>query len=114
MFNRFRRPLTVTREQPGQYVDGIWQPGTSETLTARCSVQPIGVNDMDLLPEGRRDRQAFALYGKTELRMADDNAETNADRVEIDGAMFEVVHVELWKNGIINHCRALVTKEAEQ
>ena len=115
MFSRFRQPLTVTRDGgEGEWVNGIWQPGAPTTLTARCSVQPSNQNDMEMLPEGRRDRQAFTLYGRTELKMADDNAETNADRVEIYGDMFEVTHVERWTNGIINHFKSIVVKEAEQ
>lgn len=115
MLSRFRQALTVTRDGgAGEWVDGIWVPGAPAVLTIRCSVQPSNQNDMEMLPEGRRDRQAFTLYGKAELKTADDNAGTNADRIEIYGAMFEVMHVARWTNGIINHFKSIAVKEAEQ
>jgi len=110
----FRRTLTVTRTNPGQYVDGIWQEGAASTFEGRYSVQPASPDDMQRLPEGRRGRDAYTLYGEPELLQADANAGTNADRVEIDGAMFEVGATQEWRNGIIPHHRAVVTREPEQ
>jgi len=109
----FRRTLTVTRPT-GDYVDGIWVPGTPYTFEGRYSVQPASPDDMQRLPEGRRGRDAYTLYGEPELLQADANAGTNADRVEIDGATFEVGATQEWRNGIIPHHRAVVTREPEQ
>lgn len=110
----FRRTLTVTRTEPGQYVDGIWQEGAASTFEGKYSVQPTSPDDMQRVPEGRRDRVAYTLYGDPALRQADDDAGTNADRVEIDGASFEVSATQEWRNGIVPHHQAVVTKEPDQ
>lgn len=110
----FRRPLTVTRYGEGEWVDGMWQEGEPETLIIRASVQPTSPDDMEMLPEGRRDRQAFTLYSDDPFRTADDNEGTNADRVEIDGVTYEVSARAPWQNSIIPHHRSVVTKVAEQ
>lgn len=113
-FGIFRRPLTVTRYANGQWVDGIWQEGVAETLTMHASVQPTSPDDMVALPEGRRDRQAFTLYSNEALRVADDDGGTNADKVEISGATYEVSARQPWQNGIVPHHRSIVTKVPDQ
>lgn len=114
MFGIFRQPLSVKRYQPGQFVGGIWQEGGSTTLQINGSVQPTGPDDMQALPEGRRDRQAFILFSDERLNTADDNDGTNADVVTIDGQTYEVSARQPWQNGIIPHHRSIVTKEPEQ
>lgn len=114
MFGVFRKPLTVTREQPGQYVDGVWQPGTSATLTVNASVQPTTPDEMQMLPEGERDRQAFTLYSDTELLVSNDNTQQPSDRVQIDGATYKASARAPWQNSIIPHHRTVVVKENEQ
>jgi hypothetical protein len=109
MFSIFRRPLTITRHQPGQYVKGIWQEGATETFEAYYSVQPTSPDDMQSLPEGRRERRAYTLIGDTPLRSV--QTTTNPDLVEIDGEMYEVSAVQEWRNSIIPHTRVIVTRE---
>jgi hypothetical protein len=113
MFDVFRRSLTVIRQQPGQYVNGVWQPGSEETLTIRASVQPTSPDDIERLPEGRRERQAFTLYSSQALRIIDESEETNADIVEIDGQRYEATARQPWQNNLINHHRTIVTRISE-
>lgn len=110
MFGIFRRPLTVTRKSGGGYVDGIWQPGDETTITVKASVQPTSPDDMELLPEGRRDRQAFTLYCDTPLRVSGDVEGANADLVDIEGVSYEVSARRPWQNNIISHHVAVVTR----
>lgn len=114
MLDVFRQDLTVTRQQPGQYVDGIFQPGTTETLTVRASVQPVSPDDVQLLPEGKRNRQAFTLYSDAEINVADDQTTTAGDRVDIDGDTYQATARQPWQNSIIPHYRTVVVKEADQ
>ena len=110
MFGVFRRPLTVTRKSGGEYVDGIWQPGSESQITIQASVQPTSPDDMELLPSGRRDRQAFTLYADTPLRISGEVEGSNADTVNIDGAKYEASARRPWQNNIINHHVTVVTK----
>ena len=107
-----RMLLTIRRTTGGEYVDGLWQPGTETEFTARYSVQPTGKDDMEMLPEGRRERQAFTLFGDTPLRRADD--EGNADRVLIYGEWYEVNAHQPWRNGLVPHERMVVTRLEDQ
>jgi len=106
----FRRTLSIQRVSPGQYVNGIWQEGSISVVNGRYSVQPTSPDDMQRLPEGRRERVSYTLFGNPPLQTADDNAGTNADTVDINGETFEVSAVQLWENNIIPHCKAIVTK----
>lgn len=105
-----RQLLTVYRVSEGQYVDGIWQPGTETSFEARYSVQPTDTDDLESLPEGRRQQRAYTLIGSTELRGLTD---ANPDQVEIDGERYEVSAVRYWRNGIIPHTWAIVTRLEE-
>lgn len=110
----FNQPVKITRVGKGSWVNGIWQEGAPSAFVIQTSLQPASRNDMELLPEGRRGRQTFALYCQHGLRMTDDNAGTNADRAEIYGDMYTIQHVENWANGLIPHYKAIATREAEQ
>lgn len=114
MFGIFRKPLTVTRGAAGQYVDGIWQSGSESSFTIQASVQPTTPNDVQLLPEGKRDRLAYTLYSDTSLRIANDNTQEPGDIVTIDGDSFEAMARRPWQNSIIDHHVTIVVKEAEQ
>jgi len=109
-----RRPLTVTRYEPGAYDNdtGLWVEGETETFTASYSVQPTSPDDMQALPEGRREQRAYTLIGDTPLRSV--QATTNPDKVEVDGEKYEVSAVQEWRNSIVPHTRVIVTREPEQ
>lgn len=52
--------------------------------------------DLELLPEGFRTKQAVKIYSPEELRTGDAEAHVEADRVEYRGETFEVHSVEDW------------------
>lgn len=108
----FNRSVTVLRQAAGHYgSDGIWVAPVSVELTFYTSVQPVSPDDMALLPEGRRDQEAFALYTRRRINTA--QGDTNADRVEIDGRTYECLISESWQNGLIPHFRSVVVLEGE-
>lgn len=107
MFGVFRRSLTGYRVTPGQYVDGIWQDGTESEITVTASVQPTSNDDVEALPEGRRQARNYTLITDDDLRGLTD---ANPDQVEIEGERYEVSAIQLWANGIIPHKRAVVTR----
>jgi len=107
----FRRPLTVTRQQPGQYVDGIWQPGSTATLAIRASVQPATPDDVELLPSGQENNQAFTLYSDTALHVANEIDNTVGDLVQIGGLEYRAMARQPWQNGVVDHHKTVVVKE---
>ena len=102
-----RRTVTIYRQTGGEYVDGVWQAGSETELTGEYSVQPTSPDDMQTLPEGRRERRAYTLYGDDSLNPV---GTQNPDQVEIDGERYEVSAVQEWRNSIIPHCRSIVTR----
>ena len=107
----FRRPLTVTRKSAvDTYVKGVLQVAAASTVSITASVQPLKPNEMELLPEGRRESEAFRLYTSTKLFPAEDSTKKNADIVSIDGKNFEVLSCATWQNNVIPHYKAIVVK----
>lgn len=106
-----RRLLTVRRKSGGEYVNGVWVPGTVTEFTARYSVQPTSPDDKQSLPEGRRERRAYTLFGDTPLLSVGDE---NPDLVQVDNEWFEVGAVQEWRNTMIPHTRAIVTRLEDQ
>ncbi|MFC3227334.1 hypothetical protein ACFOGJ_08845 [Marinibaculum pumilum] len=105
----FRKPLTVRRKLPGAWANGVWVDGSDVDLSIMASVQPATPEDMQSLPEGRRNMAAYRLYTSTELRSSEDD-ETNPDRVTLFNDDYEITQVGRWQNGIRSHYRAIATK----
>lgn len=115
--------ISFTRKRrTGSYVDGRWVESgvTTDTPFTGTRQMPTG-KDMQVLPEGRRLSEVYIIYTATELfavQNADSNptpgnAEIPCDIV-VDGATeYEVIHVEPWRNGIINHYKAWIAKALE-
>lgn len=109
----FNQRVTVARDKPGAYKDGVWVPGVTLSHTVLTSVQPAGKNDLEMLPEGRRQARSFVLYTSRPLRGADDAGDVQPDRVKIAREWYEVVRVEPWRNNLINHYRTVVVRMQE-
>lgn len=102
-----RKTIALTRKT-GSYINGVWTPGAPVNLTIRGSLQPASSEDLEKLPEGRRNKTAYRIYTKDDIRGLDTSA--NPDRVQIHGDSYEVVTVAHWENGLLNHKKAVVVK----
>jgi len=111
-FAQFNQPLSVTRDLGGSYVNGIWTPaevvwndggswddnlswGDPFPFTVYGSVQPSNENELNLLPEGRREDGAYTIRTRVELRAG--------DLVPIGDQDHEVIRRQVWQNGVIPH-----------
>lgn len=109
----FNQPVTVLRSRPGGYGEnGLWVEPEATRETVQTSLQPVGPEDMALLPEGRREQGAYALYTREPINTAREGV--NADRVLINGRAYECLLAESWQNGLIPHYRSIVVLEGEQ
>ncbi len=105
----FRTPLTVTRKGAGSYTSGVWVAGAESEMVILASVQPMRPDEMESLPEGRRDKQAVKIYTSTELfTVRGDN--TSPDQMAYRGDTFEVVSVAPYQSGVISHFKAVAVK----
>lgn len=88
--------ITVLRREPGATVDGMYiEPEPTETRGVQASVQPASGEDLELLEEGARKREAITAWTKYELRTALQESHP-ADRVVYQGSTYEVMHVRNW------------------
>lgn len=99
----------VTRKGVTARVNGRRSAPVTTTFEIIASVQPASGRDTDRLPEGLRSREAMTVYTKTELRPAQPEVGTEADRISIDGATFEVGAVRRW-NRLANFYNATVVR----
>ena len=106
-----RKPMPVLRTAPGHYgTDGYWVEGQQSTLSIRLSVQPLKVEEMAALPEGRRSSKAVKIYSDAELIPADQETSQNADIVVWLGKNWEVVGCDANQMGVIPHYKSLAVE----
>lgn len=109
-FNVFRKPLTVKRPSGGSYVNGVWVDDTAPTeTTVQASVQPATTEDLQSLPEARRQLGAYRIYSTTKFQSLEEDV-NNPDIVVIGGFDFEVAQVQPWQNGVIPHYKAIAVR----
>jgi hypothetical protein len=102
----------VTRSAATPRVNGRRMAPVTVSFEIIASVQPASGREMDRLPEGLRSRETMNVFTRTELRSAHPSPGTEADRIAIDGAVFEVTSVRRW-NRLANFYNATVVRVLE-
>lgn len=110
-----RYPVTIRRRQAGDWVDGLWVPGTlnaPETILA--TVQPARSDDYDqmqALPEGRRVEGMVRVYTDAALEIAAEDSTSSGDQLVWPDGLRDRNYVFIarspWRSGIISHFRYL-------
>jgi len=94
--------------------DGRWTAGASTSATIEASVQPASGKVLATLPEGERSRDPRTVYTFEALRGASQYDGTDADRLTIDGASYEVRELTHWRSAApIAHYEALALRVQE-
>jgi len=96
--------VTVKRYGPGTYVDGSYVKGSLTTWSQLGSVQPVTGEELQSLPEGRRERVELKIYTERELR--------SEDLVVVDGQQYQVWRDEQQRS-VIPHYKAWLLRELE-
>lgn len=87
--------VTLKRDPGGTWANGRYTPGTRSTVVGvMASFQPLRGREIELLPEGDRDKRSGKVYTYTELKSTDRAAELMADQIIFDGDTWEVRSVE--------------------
>lgn len=105
--NSFRRQLTIYRKAEGTVTDGFYSEGSPSEETIMASVQALKPEDVQQLPEGRRNSKLFFIFTDTRLNLV---TSANPDIVVVDSENYEVDKEEVWQNGVINHYKYLIVK----
>lgn len=82
---------TVTRHAVSTWTDGEHVPGAETTFQIVASIQPITGRELEMLPEGDRNRGRLKCYTETLLQAGEGDAVP--DRVEYKGTDYEVQEV---------------------
>lgn len=97
---RFARDIDIIRpETEGSYnTDGLWVPGTfPDVLTIKASVQPItGNTTLKETPKADRNEERIKIYSFDQPKVRQGAPLRQADILDIDGKLYEVVSVENW------------------
>lgn len=110
----FRKPLTIKRVA-GAYDQGRWTEGADIEFTINASRQPVkslSDNEMQSIPEARRQSGMFRIYTSTELLTSGVNK--IPDRAIINGAEYEIFISNPWQNDVINHYKYILVKKEDQ
>ena len=104
---RFRHVVTRRRTAPGSFDDfGEWVPGAPVDTAFRANVQPLGVEDSELVGGSQLSaRLAIYIAEPDALVAAFDDGD--ADHVLFDGVDFVVTDSWTWPN----HTKAHVLRE---
>jgi hypothetical protein len=109
----FSAPLQVRRDaQAGSYINGHWVEGKTQTLNIMATVEPLSGNDLLLLPEGERTKEAIRIYTDSELKTVDEFAKRKADVVNYFGKCFEVQVVKRWTQ-LIPHFACIAVNKTD-
>ncbi len=108
-FDVFSRSIPKFSFSGGAYdAAGKYVGGAEAQTSILASCQPTKPEDVELLPEGRRDD------GGTYRIYTNDTLETitseNPDQIELFGERYEVFENERWGNNLINHNKYLALK----
>lgn len=88
--------LVVERTEKGKYVDGIYKQGTTSTFKTLISPQQPTPEQLEILPEGERDKDIMMFISKRKLRTTDDKAEIIADVILFDEKRYKIISLANW------------------
>ena len=71
--------------------------GATSSISIVAAVAPASGRDLLRLPEGRRANETRMVLTATALLVGGQGAANEADLISIDGASWEVQHVEVWR-----------------
>lgn len=105
--------LGVTRKSAGSYIKGRWVDGSTISFNVTGSLQPVSGNKAQALMEGKRLISIMEFITAVKLIAADPITQISGDIVTIDGNPYEVILVEPWQNGILNHYACTMIRKDE-
>ena len=85
-------------------------------ISATASMQPLGGKELQMVPEGRREKQSYTMFSSTQVF---DLSTQNPDQVTVlkgpfTGFVFEVISVNDWQNNsnfnTVNHYKYIAMR----
>lgn len=97
-------PLTILRHSPGSFVKGDWVEGAEQQVTIMGNYHPFSDYQVVRMPEADRTKSWMWLFTTDLIRSKKEGAEGyGADRVYLDGDLYEVTATQKFSMGIRDH-----------
>lgn len=105
---KYSDEVTIYSYSAGSYVDGRWVPGTETDETIYANVQPTEGEDLNRVPEGRRNLETISIW--TDSVLANVNVVTKEQPTQIswNGKRYEIDYLKNW-GGIYHAIATRVT-----
>lgn len=103
----FRKPQTILRTSPGEYVDGKWIPGVEGPITILATVQPVTSEDQVVMPAGKRLSDYVKVYTATEIIPLGEVDGQQPDRLVWLGRTYECIDRGVRQMNIIPHYKCI-------
>lgn len=88
--------VQVERTTPGNYVDGIYVSGTTSIFNTLVSPQQPSPKQLEVLPEGERDKDVMLFISKRPLRTVDNDKGTPPDVVLFNNHRYKIIQLAEW------------------
>ena len=89
---------SVRRSEPGEYIDGMYVAGTTFVFKCLCSTQQPTPKELQILPEGMRNRDILKFISNKPLRGTSDRDNIQADVVRHRGKDYSITHEGDWND----------------
>lgn len=105
----------VVKETGGVFENDLESTTSTPFAALRCTVQPLTGQQLQVLDEGLRAKEAYNVFTNTPITVAVEGTNQISDQLEIDGvngvSLFTVISVKKWNNQLIPHYHAVVVKD---
>lgn len=105
--------LTVNRTLPGSRVNGRYVPGAVEEVEVEANVQPFQRLTGEKSPkEGDRHVYGVKVWSVEPLQpVVEGSSTTVADTFVFEGIEYEVIQVQPWKMGLMDHYECVAVRK---
>ena len=103
--------VTRRRRAAGSYASGRFVQGAESTATIRASVQPMPSDEAQDLPDAVRSRGVVKAYSVSAFLSVDERTVQVGDRVDWNNEQWEVMTVDRWQVGGLDHYKAICARQ---
>lgn len=94
---------SITILTKGSYIDGIWVEGAEDIQNITADIQTISGKEVESLDIGRKGVEKIWMASTTLYHVAEEESKQNGDIVIWEGKNYELIAIENWNHGLINH-----------
>jgi hypothetical protein len=105
----FAKEYTLRRSAAGSYVSGRHVDGEHTDTAIMAAVFAPSSQDVFELAEGQRTNVVWTIWTRSELRAVDEDTQTEADMILVNGDWFQVF--KLWPRTEGDYFKALLERD---